>query len=150
MFSGLALLSEATASQPVLLYDGDCGLCNAVVRFLLKRDRRGVLRFAPLQGRTGQAFLAARGMNTQDFDSIVFIEDLTRADMAFSLRTAGVARALEEMGGGWRRAARMLRVVPVSWRDALYRLVARVRYRIFGRYTPTPLPNPEWARRFLD
>jgi len=89
-------------------------------------------------------------MSARDFDSIVFIEDLARADTAFSLRTTGVARALEEMGGGWRRMARLLNVVPVSWRDALYRLVARMRYRIFGRYTPTPLPNPAWARRFLD
>lgn len=136
--------------SPVLLYDGECGLCNAVVRFILKQDRRGVMNFAPLQGRTGQAFLKARGMNTRDFDSIVFIEDLALADTPFSLRTEGVARALEEMGGGWRRAARLLRVMPVSWRDALYRWIARTRYRIFGRYTPTPLPNTDWARRFLD
>lgn len=140
----------SNAPQPVLLYDGECGLCNAVVRFMLKHDRRGVLRFAPLQGRAGQAFLSGRRMNTRDFDSIVFIDDLTRADTAFALRTAGVARALEEMGGGGCRAARMLCLLPVTWRDAFYRLVARVRYRIFGRYTPTPLPNPEWARRFLD
>ena len=140
----------SSSPQPVLLYDGECGLCNAVVRFMLKHDRRGVLRFAPLQGRAGQAFLAGRGMNTRDFDSIVFIDDPARADTVFSLRTAGVVRALEEMGGGWRTVARALRAVPVSWRDALYRLVARMRYRMFGRYTPAPLPKPDWARRFLD
>lgn len=135
---------------PVLLYDGECGLCNAVMRFMLRHDRRGVLMFAPLQGATAQAFLRSRGMNTEDFDSIVFIEDIGRADSGHRLRTAGVLRALEEMGGGWRILARMLGVVPVAWGDGFYRVVARTRYRLFGRYTPTPLPNPEWARRVLD
>lgn len=135
---------------PVLLYDGECGLCNAVMRFMLKRDKRGVLRFAPLQGPTAQRFFAARGMATADFDSIVFVEDFGRPDTAHWMRTAGALRALEEMGGGWRSAARVLRVVPASWRDAVYRLVARMRYRIFGRYRPTPLPNAEWSRRLLD
>lgn len=139
-----------TSPIPVLLYDGECGLCNAVMRFMLRHDRRGVLQFAPLQSRTGQAFLSARGMDTREFDSIVFIEDLARFDTAYCLRTDGALRALEEMGGGWRRLARLLRPVPVAWRDAFYRLVARARYRLFGYYRPTPLPDPDWARRLLD
>ncbi len=136
--------------QPVLLYDGECGLCNAVMRFMLKHDRRGKLKFAPLQGALGQAFLSSRGMNTRDFDSIVFIDDVGRSDTTFSLRTSGVVRALEEMGAGWHRLARLIRFVPVAWRDRLYRVVARLRYRIFGRYRPTSLPNPAWAERILD
>ena len=140
----------SNSPQPVLLYDGECGLCNAVMRFMLKYDRRGTLKFAPLQGALGQAFLSSRGMNTRDFDSIVFIDDAGRVDTAFSLRTSGVVRALDEMGGGWRQVARLIRVMPVSWRDGLYRVVARLRYRIFGQYQPTPLPNPQWAERILD
>jgi predicted DCC family thiol-disulfide oxidoreductase YuxK len=139
-----------TSSKPVLLYDGECGLCNALVHFMLRHDRRGVLVFAPLQGKTGQAFLRGHGMNTQDFDSLVFIDDLTRADTGFFLRTEGALRALEYMGGGWRRVACVLRVVPVSCRDVFYRMVARMRYRLFGRYQPEPLPNREWERRILE
>jgi len=139
-----------TSRLPVLLYDGECGLCNAVMRFMLRHDRHGLLCFAPLQGRTGQAFLQAQGMNTKDFDSLVFIENLTRGDTRFFLRTEGGLCALAEMGGGWRRVAILLRHVPLTWRDGVYRLVGRVRYRVFGSYRPTPLPNPEWARRILD
>ncbi|MFA6962347.1 MAG: DCC1-like thiol-disulfide oxidoreductase family protein [Opitutaceae bacterium] len=134
----------------MLLYDGECGLCNAVMRFILKHDSRGVLMFASLQGRTGQTFLAAHGMNTTDFDSIVFIADLTRPDTDFYLRTNGALGAMEEMGGAYRRLARVCRVVPTTWRDALYRVVARMRYQLFGEYRPKPLPNPDWARRILD
>lgn len=136
---------------PVLFYDGECGLCNAMMRFMLKHDRRGVLRFAPLQGPTAQAFLRAHGLPTEDFDSIVFVEDLARADTAFWFRTTGALRALEEMGGVWRRAARIMRVVPASWRDAGYRVVARLRYRLFGRYVPSDgPPDPRRAGRVLD
>jgi len=136
--------------MPVLLYDGECGLCTAMVRFMLMRDRRGVLRFAPLQGPTAQAFLRARGLPTSDFDSIVLVEDLGRADTEYWFRTAGVLRALEAMGGGWRRVARVLRVFPASWRDAVYRMVARVRYRLFGRGRPTEPLDPRWAGRVLE
>ena len=139
-----------TPARPVLLYDGECGLCNALIRFILKYDRRGVLVFAPLQGPTGQEFLRRQGLNTENFDSVVFIEDITRADTLLSLRSTGALRALEEMGGVYRYTARVLRVVPTPWRDVLYRMIARLRYRFFGPYRPTPLPNPEWTRRILD
>jgi predicted DCC family thiol-disulfide oxidoreductase YuxK len=139
----------SSSPQPVLLYDGECGLCNALMRFMLRRDRRGVLRFAPLQGKTGQAFLKSHGLNTEDFDSLVFIQDLSHGDTAFFLRTAGALRAMAEMGGGWKMLSRVLAVVPAGCSDLLYTCVARLRYRLFGRYRPTPLPNPEWAKRIL-
>lgn len=137
-------------SRPVLLYDGECGLCNAIVRFMLKHDRRGALRFAPLQGAAAQAFLRSRGMDTRDFDSIVFIEDIGRSDTRHFTRTTGALGAMHEMGGRWTQVAGVLRVVPACVRDVIYKLVARIRYRIFGRYKPTPLPDPRWAERFID
>ena len=140
----------ATPRTPVLLYDGECGLCQAVVRWMLTHDQRGVLCFAPLQGKTAQAFLRSHRLNTTDFDSLVFVADLAQVDTSFHLRTAGVLAALRELGGCWRAVARMLVVVPVAWLDAIYRLVARLRYRIFGHHEPTPLPDPNWAKRFLD
>ncbi|CAM2945608.1 thiol-disulfide oxidoreductase DCC family protein [Rariglobus hedericola] len=141
---------EAAPSQPVLLYDGECGLCNAVMRFMLKNDRRGVLMFAPLQGRTGQDFLRGHGLDAGNFDSIVFIEDLGRADTPFYLRTTGALKALGTLGGFYGKLAGVLSVVPASLRDVVYKIIARTRYRIFGRYHPTPLPDPAWRKRILD
>jgi predicted DCC family thiol-disulfide oxidoreductase YuxK len=133
---------------PLLLYDGECGLCNAVVRFLLREDAAGALRFAPLQSVTGQAALRSRGLDTENFDSLVFIPDAQQADGAFFLRTDGVAQVLDHLGGVW-RVVSWLRVLPISWRDPAYKLVARLRYRLFGEYHPTPLPEPSWAERIL-
>ena len=135
---------------PVLLYDGACGLCQAVVRSILREDPTGRLRFAPLQGASAQAYLRAQGLPTRDFDSLVFVPDWNRpARGAYRLRTDGIAAALDELGGVW-RVASWGRIVPRRLRDPLYALVARTRYALFGAYRPSPLPRPEWARRFLS
>ncbi len=136
--------------MPVLLFDGECGLCQSLVRAMLRRDRLGRLCFAPLQGNTGQAFLRAHGLSTSDFDSLVFVEDLARADTAFYQRMRGVLAALRELGGCVRVLARPLAIVPVHWLDAGYRLVARLRYRLFGGRRLAPPLKPEWAGRMLD
>jgi len=136
--------------QPVLLYDGECGLCNLLMRFMLSHDRCGRILFAPLQGATGQKLLRSCGLDTEDFDSLVFIADMSGGPLVFHLRTEGALDAFEELGGVSRHFARVLRCVPVTWRDAAYKLIARLRYRIFGHYSPTPLPNSDWKRRILD
>jgi len=135
--------------MPVLLYDGECGLCNALVRFMLRRDQTGRLRFAALQSRPAQEYLTAQGLPTADFDSLVFVPDWSRpAPGAALLRTDGALAALAELGGGWRTVAK-LRGLPRWLRDPFYKLVARTRYALFGQYRPTPLPDPSWAGRFL-
>jgi predicted DCC family thiol-disulfide oxidoreductase YuxK len=134
---------------PVLLYDGTCGLCNGVVRLLLRMDKAGRLRFAPLQSAPAQDYLRSEGLPTADFDSLVFVPDWERrAPGARLLRTDGAIAAFAEAGGAGRAVA-WLRFVPRVVRDAAYRLVSRTRYALFGEYKPRPLPNPEWERRFM-
>ena len=133
---------------PLLMYDGTCGLCNACVRLLLRIDKAGTLRFAPLQGPTAQAILRERGLPTEDFDSLIFVPDFPGKDGPHWSRTDGVLRVLKELGGVW-RVVSWLRVLPGWLRDPLYRVVARLRYRLFGEYRPRPLKKAEWAGRFL-
>lgn len=134
----------------MLLFDGECGLCNRVTRLLLRLDRRGTLRFAALQGISAQEFLRRRALPTTDFDSLIFVPDWSRRfDAPFRERTAGVIGALRVIGGLGPVFAVLLAVFPATWRDAGYRLIARWRYRFFGEWHPCPLPRAEWARRFL-
>ena len=130
------------------MYDGTCGLCNACVRLLLRIDKAGTLRFAPLQGATAQAILRGRGLPTEDFDSLIFVPDFPGEDGPHWTRTDGMLRVLAEIGGVW-RVVSWLRVLPAWLRDPLYKLVARLRYRLFGEYRPRPLKKAEWAERFL-
>ncbi|MCX6951812.1 MAG: DCC1-like thiol-disulfide oxidoreductase family protein [Verrucomicrobia bacterium] len=142
---------QVPPAGPVLLFDGDCGLCNRTVRLLLRWDRPGRLRFAPLQGELAQTYLRAHGLPDKDFDSLVWVPDWARRDRAdFRLRTDGVIAALRAAGGLARILAAALAVFPRPWRDAGYRAVARSRYRLFGEWRPRPLARPEWQARFLD
>ena len=146
--TSIGTLSSATG--PVLFFDGACGLCHRIVRLLLRWDRRSVLKFAPLQGPTAQAYLRTHGLPTEDFDSLVFVPDWARCERPdYLLRTDGALAAARAVGGLGRMLA-WTRVVPRAWRDAGYRLVARWRYRIWGEWQPQPLARAEWAARFLD
>lgn len=142
---------ELSPAGPVLLFDGACGLCNRIVRLLLRLDRGGRLTYAPLQGSAAQAYLRAAGLPTEDFDSLVFVPNWERREeKAFLLRTDGVIAALRAVGGPARGLAGLLAVFPPGWRDAGYRMVARWRYRIFGEWHPRSLARAEWAARFLE
>jgi predicted DCC family thiol-disulfide oxidoreductase YuxK len=139
----------ADVPKPVLLFDGECGLCNRAVRLLLRMDRRERLQFSPLQSAAAQAYLRRRGLPTADFDSLIFVPDWNAPDAhAPRFRTDGVLSALRETGA-LGRVLSVAGVIPRAWRDLLYRGVARIRYRVFGPYRATALPRPEWARRFL-
>lgn len=142
--------SSPAAPQPVLLFDGECGLCQRIVRLLLRCDTAGRLHYAALQSAPAQAYLLAQGLPTEDFDSLVFVPDWSRPVRGeFSLRSAGALAAAQAVGGplrwlGW------LRWIPGNLRDAAYRLIARLRSRIFGHDQLRPLPNPAWQARFLS
>lgn len=135
-------------SGPVLLFDAECGLCNALVRFMLWRDRGGRLRFGSLQGAYGQAALRRLGLPPTDFDSLVFLP--RGGDGPSLVRTEGALGAMEQLGGVWRSLARGLRWVPAGIRDLLYRAVAWSRYAIFGRHRGESLAaSVKWKGRFL-
>ena len=146
----MPIVSIATPPRrPVLLYDGQCGLCNRVVRSLIQSDRAGRLRYAPLQSAPAQEYLHRQSLPTADFDSLVFVPDWDNPVAgAYRLRTDGALAAAAEVGGIWRLIT-WTRVLPAWLRDPCYRLVARTRYALFGEYRPAPLSNPAWEKRFL-
>jgi predicted DCC family thiol-disulfide oxidoreductase YuxK len=152
-FSGATMQSEmrgAHSSRTVLLYDGYCGLCDRLVHFLLRQDSHGRLRFAPLQGSIARRVLRTPEHETADPDTVLVVVDFGSPNQRVLARSRAVLYALSTLGGVWGMFAAAGRLVPVRLADALYRLIARNRYRIFGRYDTCPLPRPEWRERFLD
>ncbi|GAB5560199.1 MAG: DCC1-like thiol-disulfide oxidoreductase family protein [Synoicihabitans sp.] len=135
------------SGKPVLLFDGECGLCQALMRFLLKRDTHRKLAVAPLQGEVGQALLRRVGLPTTEFDSLVFFPDYSRNE--FVLRTEGVVAVLQLLPSGWARCGRILGGLPVGIRDAGYRVVAKFRHALFGDATADGLSDPAIADRVL-
>lgn len=146
-------------SAPILLYDGVCGLCNRLVQFILRRDHKAIFRFAALQSPFAASVLARHGADAANLDTVYVIQNYNSGDEDHAkphLRESLLARSdaiifvLRQFGGIWLLGAAILRMVPRRLRDWGYNLVARTRYRIFGRYDACPLPTPETRSRFLD
>lgn len=136
---------DAPRQWPVLLYDGTCGFCNSTIQFVLKRDRRGSLRFAPLSSPYAERALAGHP-EIRRIDSVVWIEvaddrPLTRS--AAGLRVAGY------LGGLWRLAL-IFWVVPRPIRDWFYDLIARHRHVLMRGSPRCVVPPPEARDRFLE
>lgn len=137
--------------NPILLYDGSCGLCARSVQFVLGHERAShALRFATLEGDHGRR---ARESNPglANIDSVVWLEPQPNgAAPRVLVRSDAVLAVMRHLGGPWRLLAAIGRIVPRISRDALYRVVARYRYDVFGREQACLLPTPEQRARFLD
>jgi predicted DCC family thiol-disulfide oxidoreductase YuxK len=132
----------------VVLYDGVCGLCNGFVRFVARRDAHDRLRFAALDSALGDT-VRARHASLAGIDSIVLVEHIGAPNESVSTRSDAALRIIAHLP--WpTRLLRIARVLPRGLRDALYDLVARNRYRVFGRYDECPLPTPDLRRRLID
>lgn len=136
--------------RTVVFYDGVCGLCNRFTQFLLARDRAGRIAFAPLQGPNARARLPRYGVDPADLDTVYVIADWDLPGERIYARAPAVLHALRQLGGAWSLAARLAGLVPGPIADAIYDLIARRRYRVFGRYDTCPLPKPEWKGRFME
>lgn len=139
-----ANLQDPLCAHPIIFYDGVCGLCDGLVQFVMRRDRAGIFRFAPLQGAIAAQILPAHGKNPGDLESLYVLAGgrvRERADAVLHvLRLLGLpCSALSVIG-----------LLPRPVLDLGYRLVARYRYRLFGRYEACPLPDPQLRDRFLQ
>lgn len=133
----------------IILYDGVCGLCNRLVQFLLKRDKRGRLRFASLQSDFAAKVLTRHGIDPKDLDTVQVVINYDRTDEQIVNRSDAVLRATQELGLSWNILATLARIVPRRLRDLVYGFVARNRYRVFGKYETCMLPDPNHQHRFL-
>ena len=135
-------------NEIVVLYDGECGFCNRTVRFIISRDPKRRIRFAPLQG-----VYAARIMkqfpSLQEVDSLVLVETSGDGFPVISVRSEGAFRVARHLGGWW-HAWTLAAVIPRPVRDLMYDLFARHRYALFGKYDVCPIPPPEIREQFLD
>jgi predicted DCC family thiol-disulfide oxidoreductase YuxK len=119
----------AQSPYAIVLFDGVCGLCNASIDFLLRRDRRGVLRFAALQSPIAQSLLRQHGLDASELSSVVVIDGAQvyrRSDAAL--------HAVGRLGASWRTLAAIARLLPHRW---------------FGRRATCRIPTPQERARFL-
>lgn len=129
-------------TQAILLYDGYCALCNASVQWLLKHDKEAKVKLAALQGQTAAA-LGKKFPIPEEIDSVVLI---------YQGRVYHYAEAVQQLlllvrPKYW--ALFVLKMLPKFLKNLGYRLIASIRYRLWGKLDQCPLPAPEFRERFL-
>jgi len=191
MASGGRQAPSHTAPRHLVLFDGLCGLCDGMVRFLLRHDRGRVFRFAPIQSTTGRAIVRGAGGDPDLPSSFHVVTDFfpgsedpglrthgaedpglrthgakgpglrTHGSNDPGLRTHGAAQSrvltkshavlfvADQLGWPW-RAGVAFRIVPNFMRDWVYNLIARARFRLFGRLEQCAVPGPDVADRFVN
>lgn len=129
--------------NPVVLYDGECGLCHRSVKFILSHERDHELQFAPLQGETAAALRLRFPAIPANLDTVVFVED----DRAH-LRSKAFLHLAPHLRAPW-SWGHAFRWIPGFLLDLGYRVIARLRYRIWGKVDACELPSPDQRARFL-
>ena len=141
-----ALPGEA---RHLLLYDGVCGLCDRLVQFVLAHDRRGIFHFAQLQGPTGRAIVERTGADPDDLTTFYAVRDYGTAGARTLVKGRAAVFVARTLGWPW-RAAGLFGILPTALLDWGYDVVARHRYRVFGRFDQCAIPRPDERRRFVD
>jgi predicted DCC family thiol-disulfide oxidoreductase YuxK len=133
--------------ERLVLFDGVCVVCNRAARWLMARDPEALLRFATLQGETAAAVRARHPEIPEDIDTVVYVDTSGGGERVY-LRSEALLRAWAAVdpASPWRR---LLAALPRPLADLGYRLFARTRYRLFGRYETCPLPTPPHRERML-
>ena len=126
-----------------ILFDGVCNFCNASINFIIDRDSKGIFKFAALQSEIGQEFLKRNGLKQDTFDSVI----LEKSGIIYQKSDAALEIA-RNLDGFW-KILYVFKIIPFFLRNPIYDLVARNRYRIFGRTDACRLPTPALKARFL-
>ncbi|QDU68147.1 thiol-disulfide oxidoreductase DCC family protein [Engelhardtia mirabilis] len=137
-------LTDVAAGRPLVLYDGDCGLCERSVQFILERDPKERFVFAPLQSQLARDLIRSIGADPDRLETIVLRDEAGR----MHLRSGAALRIAARLRAPWPLLAAGL-VLPPLLRDGVYKWIARRRLRWFGSADSCRLPDPKRPARFL-
>lgn len=136
-------MDAVQSSGPVIVFDAECILCSANAQFVLRHDHARRFRLASMQGEVGAALYRRFGIDPTNPDTMIVVEG------EVALRDGDAVLAIYD-GLGWPwKGMSVLRIVPRFLRDPLYRIIARNRYRIFGKREICWVPSPDHADRML-
>ena len=128
--------------KPIIFFDGVCGMCNAFVSLVLRVDRRQTFLFAPLQGATARDLLPPLSEDAREWSMIYMDETGVHDQSDASLEV------YRRLGGPWRLLG-LARLIPPRLRNPVYRIIARNRYRWFGKKDACRVPTAAERARFL-
>lgn len=128
----------------IILFDGVCNFCNYWVNFAIKRDRKKKLRFTPIQGETAKRLLPQYNLQPTSLNSVIFID----AGKVYTQSSAAL-RIAKYLDGGWKLFYGFI-IIPKFIRDFFYNIIARNRYKWYGKKESCMIPTPELRERFFE
>jgi predicted DCC family thiol-disulfide oxidoreductase YuxK len=135
---------ELPEGKKIILFDGVCNLCNQAVRFVIKRDKKDKFRYAALQSGVGRELVAERKIDISEVDSIILIEP----GIAYYTRSSAALEIGKSFGGIYKFLA-IFEWIPKTLRDWVYDIIAKRRYKWFGRKQECMVPTPDLKVKFL-
>jgi predicted DCC family thiol-disulfide oxidoreductase YuxK len=130
--------------HPIILFDGVCNLCAGSVQFIIKRDNNKYFRFASLQSDFAKIILQPSQLSENNFSSIILWED-----GKIYTQSAAALRITKHLSGGWKLLFALI-IIPAFIRNYMYSIIARHRYRWFGKKEKCWIPNDEWKDLFIE
>lgn len=130
-------------SKKIILFDGVCNLCNNSVVFIIKRDKKDVFRFAAIQSDEGQKLIKDHDINTSKTDSIILIEE-----NQCSVKSTAALKIAKHLKGAYPLLYGFI-ILPTFFRNWVYDIIAKNRYKWFGKKDNCMIPTPELKSKFL-
>jgi len=137
-------MMKMNLDKPIILFDGVCNLCNTSVQFIIKRDSKKNFMFSSLQSDAGQAILLQNNLENLDFDTIILLEDGIVYD-----KSTAILKIIRRLSGFYKFGYIFI-MVPKFIRDFVYKIIAKNRYKWFGKRDTCMIPTEELKLRFLE
>ena len=139
-------IETITSGKKIILFDGVCNLCNTMVNFVIERDTKDAFRFVALQSETGIAILKKIGLFDKNIDSIVLYEP----GVAYFYKANAALEIAKSLGGIYSVLGYVLNIFPDSILNFGYDIIAKNRYKWFGKQDACMIPTAEVKSKFLD
>ena len=136
-------------AKHLIFFDGVCVMCNQTVRRIHRYDRRDVFLFAALQSTLAEERLARDGHDARKLEGVFVLLHRGTPDERLLSAFPAVREILKALGGGWRALGLLMHLVPTPLGNWGYHLIARNRYRLFGKYDACAIPDPALRRKVL-
>ena len=130
--------------KPIILFDGECNLCNASVQFIIQRDSKECFLFSSLQSDAAQAILLQYNLENLDFNTIILLEDGIIYD-----KSTAILKIIRRLSGFYKLGYIFI-AVPKFIRDFVYKIISKNRYKWFGKRDSCMIPTEELKLRFLE
>lgn len=130
-------------NHQIIIFDGVCNLCNGAVNFIIKRDPKGIFKFAPMQSELAKELVLKHQVKAVADDSFLLLKE-----GKYFLRSQAALEVAKEFGGLW-FMLQAFKLLPLFIRDYLYSLLAKNRYKLFGKQVSCRIPTKEERDRFL-